>query len=135
MNEDLQKLEAFLLETESQTREEALEELASHGVDVHRLEERVSAIVRQGYAAALKKLAAEQQQETVSRPSWFSDLPRMSREAMLALFERINGGEFGEECRSLAMQRCRNRSTSDLTDEEIRSWLEDVGDLLGESQE
>ena len=54
-DENLGRLEQFLAATEHQTKEEALAELASQGVDVAAFKTHVAALVRKGYRKDLKK--------------------------------------------------------------------------------
>ena len=53
-DENLGRLEQFLAATEHQTREEALAELASQGVDVAAFGTHVAALVRKGYQQQVK---------------------------------------------------------------------------------
>lgn len=130
-NPTIDDLEAFLID-DSLSKKDVTKELRLQGVDTEAFFDRVKRIVREGYSAQLR-LAAEQEQSSRSTaPGFLAQLATMSREAMLAMFERVANGEFGAEYRSAALARCRNKDASGLTDEELRSWLEDIGDVLGE---
>ena len=81
---------------------------------------------------ALRRAAEQEQASRTSAPGFLGQLTTMSRDAMLAVFERVANGDFGTKYSTAALARCRNKDASGLTDEELRSWLEDIGDVLGE---
>ena len=74
-NENLNRLEQFLAETEHQTKEEALAELASQGVDVAAFKTRISGVVRKGYQQQAK-LSAQSARAAASKKTTqrFGDL-------------------------------------------------------------
>lgn len=78
------------------------------------------------------RLAAREREQSNSRPAFLGTIATMSRQAMLDCFKKLRRGDFGDKYRDLALARCRNKDASELTDEELRSWLEDVGQVLGE---
>ena len=69
-----------------------------------------------------------------SNPDFLTNIATMPRDTMLACFEQIRSGVFGDAYRSIALARCRNKEAAELTDEELRSWLADIGDIFGEPQ-
>src|SRR5580704_6777151 len=127
---NLNDLEVFLT-NDSLSKQDALKELRLQGVDTEALFARVQRIVREGYSTQLR-LAAEQEKVSRASPDFLAQLATMSRDAMLAVFERVANGDFGPEYRTAALARCRSKDASGLTDEELRSWFEDIGDVLGE---
>jgi hypothetical protein len=124
-------LEAFLTD-DSLSKKDAMKELRLQGVDPEALFARVQRIVREGYSTQLRLVAEQEKLSRASAPSFLDQLAAMSRDAMLAVFERVANGDFGSEYRTAALARCRSKDASGLTDEELRSWLEDIGDVLGE---
>ncbi len=130
----LSDLEEFLADTEGESKEDVVAELRANKVNVNQFFSRVQQTVQEGYRKQLQGLAAAQQEAEVS-PGFLAGLTQMSRDAMLAFFERVRKGEYGGEYREAALARCRNKDASELTDEELRSWLEDVGEILGEPEE
>lgn len=126
-NENLNRLEQFLAATEHQTKEEALAELASQGVDVAAFKTRVAALVRKGYQHQVK-LAAQTARVEASKKSTrrFGDLVGKPLAELAAIFERIHAGEFGAECQQAALARCRNLQDKSPSETELRSWLEDI---------
>lgn len=130
----LNGLEAFLANTEGESKSDDLADLKKLGVDVDRFLARVDETVQQAYSQQLRALAESQRDEAQTAPSFLADLATMSRQAMLDCFERLRGGEFGGQYRELALARCREKDATELSDEELRSWLDDVGQVLGDPE-
>ena len=128
----LNGLEAFLADTEGESKSEDLADLRKLGVNVDSFLARVEATVQQGYSQQLHALAENQWAQVRPGPTFLEGLASMSRKAMLECFERLRNGELGDKYRDLALARCRNKDASELTDDELRSWLEDAGQVLGE---
>lgn len=131
----LDRLEAFLCGDDDAAKAEVFAELRDQGVNSHAFLERVRRTVQEGYSRQLRRLAESQQADRSCDQRFLSRLAEMPRDALLRLFEKIRSGEFGTEYREAALARCRNRSAAELTDEELRAWLEDVGDIFGEIKE
>ena len=134
-NKRIDQFEALLANNENQSKTDALAELHSHVGDVEQFLGRVKRVVQEGYSRQLRRLAEQQQAAQSGAPGFLADIAAMSRDAMLEVFEKIRNGGFGAEYREAALARCRNRDVSDVTDEELRSWLEDVGGMFGEPEE
>ncbi len=128
---NIDDLEAFLIDN-TLSKTDAVKELRSQGVNTEALFSRVKRIVQDGYSAQLRLAAEHERSSRASTPGFLVQLATMSREAMLAVFERVASGEFGVQYSEVALARCRNKDASGLTDEELRSWLEDIGEVLGE---
>lgn len=127
-------LEAFLANCEGESHADDLADLKKMGVNVDAFMKRVEATVQAGYAEQLRLLAAGQREQSSSAPDFLATLQTMTRAAMLDAFEGLRRGDLGERYRGLAMAHCRNKDVSELSDEELRSWLEDVGQVLGEPE-
>lgn len=137
MNEERRKLnglEAFLANADGEAQADDLVDLRKMGVDVDAFMKRVDATVQAGYAEQLRLLAASEREQSSAVPGFLANLHAMTRAAMLESFERLRRGELGERYRGLALARCRNKDVSEVTDDELRSWLEDVGQVLGEPE-
>ena len=130
----LQKLEEFFADTDNEPVADLLKELRAQGIDTERFSRRVNDTVEAAYSAGLRALAANEQQPS-SSPSFITAAASKTREAMLALFEQLREGTFGAQYQQAALARCRSKAAQELTDEELRSWLEDIGDTLGEQKE
>lgn len=130
----LESLEDFLADTEGEPQAETLRELRAQGVDTKQFFQRVQKTVDEGYSRQLRELAAREQQRQTT-PSFLDSLSEMGRAAMLDCFERIRSGALGGRYQQAAVARFRNKDASELTDEELRSWLEDIGETLGEPDE
>ena len=128
----LNGLEAFLADTEGESKADDLADLKKLGVNIDDFLARVEATVEKGYSSQLRALAAREREKSSSKPAFMGTLAVMSRQAMLDCFEKLRCGDFGDKYRDLALARCRNKEASELTDEELRSWLEDVSQVLGE---
>lgn len=124
-------LEEFLID-DSLSKMDTAKELRRLGVNTDELFDRANRIVREGYSSQLRIASEKEQASRASVPEFLAQLASMSRDAMLAVFERVAEGGYGLEYRMAALARCRNKDASGLTDEELRSWLEDIGDVLGE---
>lgn len=129
----LAKLEDLLSSNEHQAKTETIAELRSLGIDTAQFFSRINKFVQVGYTEQLRAAAQLQQENERTLPHFLDQLAAMSREAMLAVFAKLQGGAFGPQYREAALARCRNKDASLLSDEELRSWLEDIGDILGSS--
>lgn len=131
-NKRLDALESFLSENEAESKGETRSELRRQGVEVDEFLDRVKKVVQKGYQERLREIAATESESHL--PGFLQNLKAMSRDAMLDVFRRLQRGEFGGEYQQLALARCRNKDAQDTTDEELRSWLDDIGEVLGEPE-
>jgi hypothetical protein len=130
----LSELEEFLADTSGESTAETRRFLRSQGVDTTKFFRRVQQTVEEGYSEQLRALATlEQERKTAA--SYLGQLAGMPREAMLAFFDNLRKGELGGRNQEAALARCRNKDASELSDDELRSWLEDIGETLGDPQE
>jgi hypothetical protein len=127
-------LEAFLID-DSLSKKDAIRELRLQGVGIDALLDRVKRVVREGYSSQLRQAAQQDSSFRTAAPGFLAHLATMSRDVMLGIFERVANGEFGTEYRTAALARCRNKDARTLGDDELRSWLEDIGEVLGEPGE
>lgn len=127
----LDDLENFLISNEEQSKSETAAELRSQGVDTERFFNKIHAIVQAGYCQQLRVIAQREQAALKAQPPFLENLATMTREAMLAIFSQLRDGAFGSDYQEAALARCRNKDASSLSDGELRSWLEDVGDIFG----
>lgn len=133
MNDKMKRidhLESVLSNNESQSKAETLAELRAQGIDTDNFIVRVKRVVQEQYTKALRDLATTESAN--SPPTFLAGIAKLSRDAMLDLFGRLQRGEFGNEYRQMTLARCRNKDASQLSDDELRSWLQDIGDILGE---
>jgi len=131
---NLNRLEAFLADMEGESKAEDLADLKKLGLDIDTFLARVEATVQQSYSQQLRALADSQRRQDRSVPAFLEGLATMSRQAMLNCFKSLRNGKYGDRYRRLALARCRNKDASELTDDELRSWLQDVGQVLGEPE-
>jgi hypothetical protein len=127
----LEDLEDLLAANEEQSKAETVTELRSQGIDTTEFFSRIKKIVQTGYSAQLRASAQREQNTMRVRPDFLREIAAMSREAMLAVFSQLQTGTHGPQYQEAALARCRNKDASQLSDEELRSWLEDIGDILG----
>lgn len=129
-NDDLSRLEQFLANTENQTKDEALAELASRGVNATAFKSRVAETARKGYQQQMKLAAQVARQDSSQKVTRrFGDLVGKPLSELKAIFERIRAGEFGAGCQQAALARCRNLQSDNPSEPELRSWLEDISTL------
>lgn len=130
----LDELEEFLSDTSDESKEDVMKELRTSGVNTKQFFKRVQETVETSYSEQLRAIAAREQQHQ-DRPSFLEDLAGMTRESMLSFFEKLRSGAYGSQYQEAAVARCRNKDATELSGEELRSWLEDIGDTLGEPEE
>jgi hypothetical protein len=102
---------------------ELRKKLADEGVDVDRFLKRADEAFRKGLQEGVKQQVAQAKVRATSRRgTLFGNLGDKGRAALLALYEAATAGQYGAE----ALARCRNKNADAMTDEELRSWLEDI---------
>jgi hypothetical protein len=122
----MERLDLFLADTEGQSKEAVADELKAQGTDVTAFLGDVNALVRKGYQGSLKEIAANEREAVVrSRKTRFAGLAG-TKEQMLLLVARLQRGDFGINLRERAVARCRNQDPATLSEEDLRSWLEDI---------
>lgn len=122
----MENLNLFLADTEGQSTEAVAEELKAQGTDVAKFLNDVNALVRRGYQGSLRESAASERAEAAQNTkSRFAGLVG-TKEQMLLMIGRLQNGEFGPNLKERAAARCRNQDPSKLTEEDLRSWLEDI---------
>ena len=129
----LEKLEEFLIGTEGESHQDTVRELRALGIDTDSFFKQVHATVEKSYMKQLRILANQQKKKNTT-PDFLSNITSMNRNEMIRCFEQIRAGERGARYQKAAVARCRNKDASELSDEELRSWLEDIGSTLGEPE-
>lgn len=116
----------FLADTEGQSNEAVADELKAQGTDVATFISDVNDLVRKGYQRSLREIAVAERQAVVeSGRDRFAGLAA-TKEQMLLLVARLQRGDFGVNLRERAVARCRNQDPATLSEEDLRSWLEDI---------
>lgn len=122
----MEKLDLFLADTEGQSNEAVVDELKAQGTDVATFTSDVNDLVRKGYQRSLREIAvAEREAVAESGKKRFAGLAA-TKEQMLRLVARLQRGDFGGNLRERALARCRNQDPATLSEEDLRSWLEDI---------
>jgi hypothetical protein len=112
-----------ILDNSHLTAEELRKNLADEGVNVEKFLDRVNSTFRKGLQAQAKQQAVQAKEAArATRGSIFGDLGHKSRSELLSVFKQLAAGVFGTELTA----RCRNKNAEEMTDEELRSWLEDI---------
>lgn len=107
---------------------ELRQKLTDEGVDVDAFLRRADAAFRMGLQEQIRQQSAQAKaRAAVLKGTRFGSLIGKSREALLALYQAATAGQHGSE----AMARCRNKNAENLSDDELRSWLEDIERLNG----
>ncbi len=119
----LKNLDKVLLDDAGETPAEIRQRLEAEGVDVKGLVARVKAAAGEAYR---QRLAAEARQLQVearkSKGKVFGNLVGLGREKLIELIQAAATGEYGP----IATARCRNQKPEELSDEDIRTLLEDI---------
>ena len=131
MNKNHQKalraLDALLADDADMSLAELRAELAAQGVNVDEFLARFSKTVRQGYQRHVR-LAAEAAtaKAQAAKTTLFGDLARKSKAELLAIRDQVINGAFGALLQNTAVARCRNHQGEEVSEQELRSWLEDI---------
>ena len=121
-----QNLEKVLLEDSNLSAPELRKKLADEGVNVDQFLKRFDAAFRKGVQSKAKREASEAKSRAAAvRGSRFGHLVDKTRQELLLLIQAAKAGQFGAEL----LARCRNKDASAMTDDELRSWLEDIEKL------
>ncbi|MCC7422363.1 MAG: hypothetical protein IT428_18955 [Planctomycetaceae bacterium] len=128
---NMDDLENFLVEEQLPTAD-AVKMLRSLGVDTTAFFAEIERRVQDGYSGQLRKVAEREKSARASGATFLGQLASMSRDAMIDLFRQVSEGRFGTAYRDAALARCRNKAPSEFTDDELRTWLEDIGEILGD---
>jgi hypothetical protein len=103
--------------------EEIRKELTDEGVDVNRFLVKVDESFGKNLQDKMKQEAAQAKaRAAVLKGSLFGQLVGKARTELLALYEAASMGQYGAATRA----RCRNKNADEMTDDELRSWLEDI---------
>lgn len=124
----IQRLETSLLDFSDESKTQLRTELEADGVDVTKFLSRLNGVVRKGYQHQMhlkSQTARDQANSTVG--SIFGDLSAVGGEQLRALIERVLVGSYGSVAQTAA--RCRNYQGAELSDDDLRSWLQDVEKL------
>ena len=132
----LENLDLFLADTEGQTAEEVAKDLKEEGVDVEKFLNKIKGVVRKGYQDQLRAVvAAERQAALRHKHSRFGDLATKTKQELLSIIAEVRAGVFGTALSQAAVARFRNRNSTSLSEEDLRSWLEDLDASEPESKE
>jgi len=119
----LKNYEKVLFDDVVETPAEIQHRLEAEGVNVKGFVEQVKAAAGEAYRQRLIIEAREAQAEAKkSKGSVFGDLVGYSRAQLLDLIKAASGGGYGQ----IAMARCRNQKPDELSEEDLRTLLEDI---------
>jgi hypothetical protein len=125
-------LEEAALDNSHMSAAELERTLSDKGVDVKRFLAGADEAFRKGVQRGVKAKAAHAKaRAAVLKGAVFGDLGGKLRADLLALCQAASAGQYGTAIRA----RCRNKNAEALTDEELRSWLEDIERLNEEDAE
>lgn len=125
----LKNLDRLLFDDAGETPEDVRGRLESEGVDVNALIARVTSAAGAAYREALIDQAKEEEtRRRQSRGSVFGNLAQLSREKLLELVRAAEAGQYG----GAIMARCRNQKVQDLSETDLRTFLEDLESTLQE---
>jgi hypothetical protein len=130
----LEKFEQALASHDSETKEQTIANLRAKGINTDALMAKVRATVQKGYSTKLKEIAEREKALASQKPNWFENIATMPHAAMLQLVEQLRSGAMGAGFQQAVVARCRNKQPTELTEEELRTWLEDLGELPDDSK-
>lgn len=127
MSEDhvrtVKNLDKILLDDAGETPAQVRQRLEAEGIDVKGLIARIKSAAGAAYREALTEQAKEAQSQTAkSRGSIFGNLAGLGRGKLFELIKAAAAGQYGPE----VMARCRNQNPENLSDEDLRTLLEDI---------
>lgn len=124
----VKRLEDSLIDTSGESSAELRKELEAGGVDVNRFLARLKGVVRKGYQHHMRlQTQAATERSNAAAGSIFGDLSVLGGAQLRDLIGQVLSGGFGAVAQSAA--RCRNYQGTELSDDEIRSWLHDIETL------
>ena len=119
----LKNLDKVLLDDAGETPAEVRQRLEAEGVDVKGLVSRVKAAAGEAYRQRLATEARLAQLEvSKSKGQVFGNLISLGREKLLELIQSAASGSYGP----IATARCRNQKPEELSEEDLRTLLEDI---------
>lgn len=123
----LQALDALLVDDADMSVTELRAELETQGINVDEFLSRFSKTVRQGYQRRVH-LEAEVATATAqaAKSNLFGDLTQKPKAELLAIRDQVINGFFGTVLQNTAIARCRNQQGEEVSEIELRSWLEDI---------
>ena len=127
----LSDLEEILAEIEGQSTDEIAADLRKAGIDTDAFLMRANKVMQEQYRKHLHEVAEEEQLIARVVPSLFADVASMDREELLMSFATLQNGSMGETYKEAALARCRNKDTAELSDDDLRSWLQDIAEISG----
>lgn len=129
----LSELEDTLAEIEGQSTEEMIADLRKAGIDTDAFLRRANRVLHEQYRKHLDELAEVEKHMSHGVPSFFSDVANMNREELLMSFATLQNGSMGETYKQAALDRCQNKVAAELSDDDLRSWLQDIAEISGDS--
>jgi hypothetical protein len=133
MSEDhvkmLKNLDKVLFDDVGETPAEVRQRLEKEGVDVEALVVRIKAKAGAAYRELLAEEAKEKQSRTAkSKGHIFGNLIGVGRNKLLEMIDAAATGQFGPE----VMARCRNQDPEKLSEDDLRTLLEDIESTIRE---
>jgi SOS response regulatory protein OraA/RecX len=132
-NKEVEKaLEQTLLDDAGMSVTDLRQELESQGVDAAAFLTKLRQVTRSAFQESVLKSAQESNEQLRTKSGIFGDLKLLSKEQLIEIRDKIIEGAFGSELQGFGAARCRNHQKGELSDEELRSWLEDVASTTPE---
>lgn len=122
-------LDKILFDDVGETPAEVRQRLEREGVDVKALVARVKMAAGTAYRELLTEEAKQEQSRTAkSKGQIFGNLVGLGRDKLLELIDAAARGQFGAE----VMARCRNQDAEKLSEDDLRTLLEDIESTIRE---
>jgi hypothetical protein len=127
--EMLRNLDKVLFDDTGETPTGVRHRLEAEGVDVKGLIARVKAAAGEAYRQRLVVEAEQARVEVAeSKGKVFGNLVGLGREKLIELIQNAARGNYGQAI----MARCRNQETDKLSEEDLRTLLEDIESTIHE---
>ena len=124
-------LRESVLDDSHMSAAELRKKLSDEGVDVNKFLAKADEAFRKGLQQGVKAQATQAKaRAAVLKGSLFGQLTGKVRSELLALHQAAQMGQYGAATRA----RCRNKNAEEMTDDELRSWLEDIERLSREGE-
>lgn len=125
----VKNLDKLLFEDYGEKPEEVRRRLESEGVDVKGLIARIKAAAGEAYRESLiEEAAKEESRRKELRGSVFGNLAGLGRDKLLELIRAAEAGRYG----SAIIARCRNQKVENLSETDLRTFLEDIESTIQE---
>lgn len=132
-SKQITNLEDFLYGSNEQPLDDVLSSLRQAGIDTDKLGSRVIDMVNNKRREQLQQLPSRENRVSSTLPQFLTDVRSMPHELLFAAFDKLCDGELGEDLQEAAKARISSNDSEGISDEELRSWLEEIANSQRDS--